>query len=51
MVSQGTAEDLAAFHALYVETAARDHFTARPLAYFQTMWDALGAEDPDRIRL
>jgi len=50
-VSQGGREDLAAFHALYLETASRDGFTARPLSYFQTMWDALRAEDPDRIRL
>ena len=35
----------------YVETAERDHFTPRPLSYFQTMFDALLAEDPDRIRL
>ncbi|MGB0102002.1 MAG: peptidoglycan bridge formation glycyltransferase FemA/FemB family protein [Nocardioides sp.] len=42
---------LTAFHDLYVHTAERDHFTPRPLAYFQTMVDALAAEDPDRIRL
>ena len=36
---------------MYVETAARDHFTPRGLAYFQTMWNELTAEDPDRIRL
>ena len=45
------ASDLKAFHDLYVHTAERDHFTPRPLAYFQTMVEALGAEDPDRIRL
>ena len=39
------------FHDLYVHTAERDHFTPRPLAYFQTMFRALGAEDPDRIAL
>ncbi len=43
--------ELKAFHELYVHTAQRDHFTPRPLSYFQTMLDALGAEDPDRIRL
>ncbi len=43
--------DLAAFHDLYVHTAERDHFTPRPLAYFRTMVRALGAEEPDRIRL
>jgi lipid II:glycine glycyltransferase (peptidoglycan interpeptide bridge formation enzyme) len=48
---QGSAQDLPAFHALYLETAERDHFTGRPLAYFRRMWDAMRAEDPDRIRL
>jgi lipid II:glycine glycyltransferase (peptidoglycan interpeptide bridge formation enzyme) len=47
----GGSDDLAAFHALYARTAQRDHFTPRPISYFQTMFDALGAEDPDRIRL
>lgn len=46
-----TTADLEAFHALYVHTAERDGFTPRPLAYFRTMVDALGAESPDRIRL
>jgi len=46
-----TGADVEAFHTLYAETAERDHFTPRPLAYFVTMVDALGAEDPDRIRL
>jgi vancomycin resistance protein VanK len=51
VVSQGATEDLKAFHDLYVHTAERDHFTPRPLTYFQTMYDALGAEDPGRITL
>jgi lipid II:glycine glycyltransferase (peptidoglycan interpeptide bridge formation enzyme) len=51
VVSQGTAEDLEQFHPLYVETAERDHFTPRPPSYFTTMFTALRAEDPDRIRL
>jgi lipid II:glycine glycyltransferase (peptidoglycan interpeptide bridge formation enzyme) len=51
LVTRGTVADLAAFHPIYVETAARDGFTPRPLSYFQTMFDALLAEDPDRIRL
>jgi lipid II:glycine glycyltransferase (peptidoglycan interpeptide bridge formation enzyme) len=42
---------LKAFHDLYVHTAERDHFTPRPLSYFRTMTEALGAEEPDRIRL
>ncbi len=51
VVNQGSAEDLPAFHALYAETAVRDGFTPRPLAYFERMLTALQAEDPDRIRL
>ena len=43
--------ELEAFHALYVHTAQRDHFTPRPLSYFRTMVEALSGEDPDRIRL
>ncbi len=50
-VSDGSVEDLAAFHGLYTHTAERDHFTPRPLSYFRTMYDALSAEEPDRIRL
>ena len=50
-VTQGTSEDLAAFHEIYVETAARDGFRPRPLSYFHRMWDQMQAEDPDRIRL
>ncbi|MFF7953146.1 lipid II:glycine glycyltransferase FemX [Streptomyces griseorubiginosus] len=51
-VSVGTsAEDLKAFHDLYVHTAGRDGFTPRPLPYFETMFAALGAEDPERITL
>ena len=47
----GTRDDVAAFHALYVETAERDRFTPRPLSYFTGMWDAMTAEDPARLRL
>jgi vancomycin resistance protein VanK len=50
-VSAGAAEDLKAFHDLYVHTAQRDHFTPRPPAYFETMYDALNDDDPDRTRL
>ena len=45
-VERGEAADLKAFHELYVHTAGRDHFTPRPLSYFQTMFEALNAEDP-----
>ncbi|TXC98491.1 peptidoglycan bridge formation glycyltransferase FemA/FemB family protein [Streptomyces sp. ISID311] len=50
-IVQGGYEDLLAFHQLYVETAERDRFIPRPLAYFQRMWTVLRAEDPDRMRL
>jgi lipid II:glycine glycyltransferase (peptidoglycan interpeptide bridge formation enzyme) len=50
-VTEGGYDDLAAFHALYLETAQRDHFTPRTLHYFQRMWTAMRAEDPDRLRL
>lgn len=43
--------ELKAFHDLYVHTAARDRFTPRPLRYFETMFAAMSAEDPARIRL
>ena len=51
VVVQADPSDLPAFHALYVETAARDAFTPRPLDYFERMFAALNAEEPDRIRL
>ncbi len=50
VVTEGTREDLAAFHPVYVETAHRDHFTPRSHAYFQQMWDALNSE-AHRLRL
>jgi lipid II:glycine glycyltransferase (peptidoglycan interpeptide bridge formation enzyme) len=37
------------FHDLYVHTAERDHFTPRPLSYFQTMFDALGEARADSV--
>lgn len=46
-----TDDDLTAFHTLYVHTAARDHFTPRPLSYFRTMRDAMVAEAPERFVL
>jgi len=48
-VTVGDRADLAEFHRLYLHTAERDHFTPRPLGYFETMYDALSAEEPDRI--
>jgi lipid II:glycine glycyltransferase (peptidoglycan interpeptide bridge formation enzyme) len=50
-VTKGTRADLALFHPVYVETAARDGFTPRGLEYFQRMWDAMNAEDPNRLAL
>ena len=50
-VRLGDRSDLPAFHKIYAETAERDHFTPRPLAYFEKMYDALTGEDPQRMRL
>ncbi len=50
-VVHGGYDDLPAFHEVYVETAARDGFTPRGLAYFQRMWRAMSSEDPSRITL
>jgi lipid II:glycine glycyltransferase (peptidoglycan interpeptide bridge formation enzyme) len=47
----GNREDLGEFHRVYVETAARDKFTARPLSYFYQMWDAFNKDsaEPDLV--
>ncbi|MGA8987107.1 lipid II:glycine glycyltransferase FemX [Aeromicrobium sp.] len=50
-VTRGSRADLAEFHRVYTETAERDEFTPRPLAYFERMWDALTAEEADRLVL
>jgi lipid II:glycine glycyltransferase (peptidoglycan interpeptide bridge formation enzyme) len=50
-VVRGNRADLPAFHELYVHTAQRDHFTPRPLRYFETMYDALSADAPERFTL
>jgi lipid II:glycine glycyltransferase (peptidoglycan interpeptide bridge formation enzyme) len=50
-VVHGGFDDLPAFHEVYVETAVRDKFTPRGLAYFQRMWRAMESEDPSRITL
>lgn len=47
-VRTGGRAELAAFHAVYVETAARDGFRPRPLPYFERYWDAFAG---DRLRL
>ncbi|MDP3893967.1 peptidoglycan bridge formation glycyltransferase FemA/FemB family protein [Nocardioides sp.] len=51
VTESSTAEDLKAFHDLYLHTAERDHFTPRPLSYFTTMLEALSSEESDRIKL
>ncbi|MGW7635700.1 lipid II:glycine glycyltransferase FemX [Streptomyces decoyicus] len=43
--------DLKAFHDLYVHTAERDRYTPRPLGYFETLFAALSADDPEQIKL
>ncbi|MFE6978606.1 lipid II:glycine glycyltransferase FemX [Streptomyces sp. NPDC057682] len=50
-VVEGDSTDLPVFYELYRETAARDGFIPRPLAYFERMWRELRAEDPGRMRL
>ena len=45
VVRRGDASDLADFHAVYLETAHRDHFTPRPLSYFERMWAELNRHD------
>ena len=44
VVREGTRRDLQTFSALMDETARRDGFLARPLSYFQRVWDELGPE-------
>ncbi len=51
VVTAGDRADLARFHEIYLETAERDGFTGRGLSYFETMWDALNGETPDRMRV
>jgi lipid II:glycine glycyltransferase (peptidoglycan interpeptide bridge formation enzyme) len=51
VVTRGESSDLPAFYGAYVETATRDHFTPRPLSYFQRMFGVMKAENDDRIRL
>ena len=50
-VRRGERSDVVGFHRIYVETARRDGFTPRPQSYFETMYDALNAEEPSRLRL
>lgn len=50
-VTVGSEAELPDFHKLYLETTERDHFTPRPLEYFERMYRSLVAEDPERLRL
>lgn len=50
-VTVGTEADLPAWQALYEETARRDGFTGRPLAYFQRMYAALNAAEGSQCTL
>jgi lipid II:glycine glycyltransferase (peptidoglycan interpeptide bridge formation enzyme) len=51
LVTRGTIEDLATFHEVYVETAARDHFTPRGLPYFERMWRELNSAGQEPLAL
>jgi lipid II:glycine glycyltransferase (peptidoglycan interpeptide bridge formation enzyme) len=51
LVEVGSEADLPTFHELYLATASHQHFTPRPLSYFERMYRTLRAEDGDRIRL
>lgn len=50
-VLKGSRADLADFHKVYLETAARDHFTPRPLSYFEKMWDAMHINNANNFTL
>ena len=43
VVRLGDSTDLPAFHRIYEETARRDHFTPRALAYFTRLWEVLSS--------
>lgn len=48
-IREGSREDLSAWYQVLVETATRDKFLVRGLAYFETIWDHLG--DAGMLRL
>ena len=50
-ITAGSTPDIAQFHDCYVETAKRDHFTPRPLSYFENMYQVMREEDEQRIEL
>lgn len=51
VVTRGDADDLPAFHAVYLETTKRDHFNPRGLGYFQRMWAELNRDAPGQLSL
>lgn len=51
VVLEGTREDLPTVQRLYAETAARQGFSAQPLEYFESMWDALADDQPGTFHL
>ncbi|WP_197466602.1 peptidoglycan bridge formation glycyltransferase FemA/FemB family protein [Brachybacterium sp. sponge] len=51
VVIDGTREDLPTVQRLYAETAARQGFSAQPLEYFESMWDALAGDQPGTFHL
>ncbi len=50
-VITGSRADLTKFHKVYLETAARDHFTPRPLSYFEKMWEAMRKNNENNFTL
>jgi lipid II:glycine glycyltransferase (peptidoglycan interpeptide bridge formation enzyme) len=50
-ITRGSRADLAKFHKVYLETATRDHFTPRPLSYFEKMWDAMRKNNENNFTL
>ena len=50
-IDVGYADAISEFHECYVETAKRDHFTPRPVSYFDNMYQVMREEDSKRIEL
>jgi lipid II:glycine glycyltransferase (peptidoglycan interpeptide bridge formation enzyme) len=50
-VDRGGCDELTEFHALLTASGARGGFMPRNLQYYERMWAAMAAEDPDQIAL
>lgn len=50
-ISSGTRADLGDIHALYAETADRNHFAHQPLSYFHDLWDTMGEDFPGHFHI